>query len=125
MDSSEGASASLTALRLTYKGAVWVAGRAQAVSRPCTHDYILANGVQESGHIGTPSQSQGSRLPVLGGTRHSSSQNVENGPSYRASPMARQPLRGVARNLGNFSLSGAGKASKIPGLGGQSGTLGR
>ncbi|KAH7414195.1 RXT2-like protein [Phaeosphaeria sp. MPI-PUGE-AT-0046c] len=83
-------------------------------------------GTGQSGQFGTPSQSQASRLPVLGGTRQSTFQNVENGPRYRASPMDRQPLRGgVAQNLGNFSLSGAGKRSKIPGLGVQSGSLGR
>ena len=126
VNGSEVASGLVTAMDLTSRDVVWAVERAQAVSSIFAHACPPANAVQESGQMGTPVQGQASRLPVLGGTRQSAFPNVENGSSYRASPVARQPLRGgVARNMGNFSPSGAGKASKIPGFGGQSGTLGR
>ncbi|KAF1911771.1 RXT2-like protein [Ampelomyces quisqualis] len=69
-----------------------------------------------SAPMGTPSQAQRSRLPVLGGTRPNAFSNIESGPPYQASPMNRQSLGGgVARNMASFALSGSGQGSRRAG----------
>ncbi|KAH3980295.1 hypothetical protein HBI56_141620 [Parastagonospora nodorum] len=85
-------------------------------------------GSSQAAPVGTPGLSQRSRLPVLGGTRQNVLLNHDSGPSYQASPMTRQPLGSISRNVGNmgsFALGGQGKKSRRSGGAANMGPLGR
>lgn len=82
----------------------------------------------ETAPVGTPGHSPRSRLPVLGGKRHNVLLNHGSGPSYPASPMTRQALGSISRNVGNmgsFTLGGQGKKPRRLGGAANMGPLGR